>query len=102
MGIKIEADFQELAIATEKLKNISVKASDVRQAAPGIRLVLQEDVDYRFQTAPATESGGTVYGGAEWRSLSEAYMINNPRRRNGQILRDTGELQRRENRYILS
>ena len=94
MGIKQEIDFSELVKVTERLSNISIKAEDIRgEAANGIRLILQQDVDYRFETAPATETGGVVYGGVEWVSLSEAYLAQNPRRYGGQILRDTGELQ---------
>lgn len=93
MGIKQEADFSELAIATRRLQKISIKAEDIRgEAATGIRLILQQDADYRFETAPPTEIGGTVYGGVEWQALSEAYLAENPRRYGGQILRDTGEL----------
>lgn len=94
MGLKQEVDFSELAKTVERLAQIEIKASDIRgEAANGIRLILQQDVDTRFESSPPTESGGIVYGGVEWVSLSEAYMTANPRRRNGQILRDTGELQ---------
>lgn len=94
MGLKQEIDFSELADAVERFNNIAIKAEDIRgEAANGIRLILQQDVDYRFETAPPTETGGIVYGGAQWSSLSEAYMIDNPRRYGGQILRDSGELQ---------
>lgn len=94
MGLKQEIDFSDLATAVERLENISIKASDIRgQAADGIRLILQEDVDLRFESSPLTETGGIVYGGVQWASLSEAYMAANPRRYGGQILRDTGELQ---------
>lgn len=94
MGIKQEIDFSDLAEAVERLEGIAIRAEDIRgDAANGIRLLIQQDVDYRFETAPGTETGGIAYGGAEWRSLSEAYMIANPRRYGGQILRNTGELQ---------
>jgi hypothetical protein len=94
MGIKQEIDFSELAAVTQKLADIKIKAEDIRgEAANGIRLILQEDVDYRFETAPPTETGGIVYGGVQWNSLNEAYLGRNPRRYGGQILRDTGELQ---------
>ena len=94
MGLKQEVDFSELAKTVERLAQIELKASDLQgEAATGIRLILQQDVDYRFKTAPSTQTGGAVYGGVSWSSLSESYMANNPRRYNGQILRDTGELQ---------
>ena len=93
MGIKLEIDAAELASITNQLNGIKVRAGDISNASVGIRLILQEDVDFRFQTAPATETGGAVYGGVQWRSLSESYLAQNPRRFGGQILRDTGELQ---------
>ena len=94
MGIKQEIDFSELAKTVELLANIKVKAGDLRSgAAEGIRLILQQDVDIRFESSPPTQTGGIVYGGVEWTSLSEAYMRAHPRRRSGQVLRDTGELQ---------
>lgn len=94
MGVQQEIDFSELAKVTQRLTEIKIRAEDIQgQAANGIRLILQQDVDYRFETAPPTETGGAVYGGVQWRSLSEAYLNQNPRRSGGQILRDTGELQ---------
>lgn len=94
MGIKQEIDVSELVESVKRLAEIEIKASDIRgEAANGIRLIMQQDVDIRFESSPPTESGGIVYGGVEWSSLSEAYMMNNPRRYGGQVLRDTGELQ---------
>lgn len=54
--------------------------------------MVQADVDQRFSTAPGVRQTGTVYGGAQWERLSEAYLRSNPRREGGQQLRDTGEL----------
>jgi hypothetical protein len=54
--------------------------------------VIQSDVDERFDTAPATTSGGTVYGGETWPALTPGYLKANPRRQNGKLLNDTGEL----------
>lgn len=92
MGIKLEIDTQELNKITQRLGAIKLKASDIRAASNGIRLVLQEDVDLRFQNAPSTNTGGKVYGGAYWSELSETYLRQKPYRRDGQLLRDTGEL----------
>jgi hypothetical protein len=93
MGIKITADTREISRIVEEVRGISLRAQDITAAAPAIRLLLQQDVDLRFQSAPAAETGGEVYGGVQWQSLSESYLAQNPRRYGGQILRDTGELQ---------
>ncbi len=92
MGIKLEIDTEELSKITQRLGGIKVKASDIRVASNGIRLLLQEDVDLRFQNAPNTNTGGKVYGGTYWRELSETYLRQKPYRSDGQLLRDTGEL----------
>lgn len=92
MGLILEVDSSELSRITSRLAGIKVNAQDIRGAATGIKLILQEDVDLRFQNAPRTMTGGKVYGGGEWRELSEAYLKQKPYRRDGQLLRDTGEL----------
>ena len=65
---------------------------DFRELAIDINLVVQADVDERFNTAPPVRSGGVVLGGEVWPALSTAYLERNPRREGGQILRDPGEL----------
>ena len=93
MGIKLSIDSSEISREADRIAGFKLKAEDIRSAAPAIRLMMQEDVDTRFANAPLTEVGGEVYGGVQWRSLSESYLVQNPRRFGGQILRDTGELQ---------
>lgn len=93
MGIKLSVDSSEINQAVDRIAGFKLKAEDIRGAAPAIRLLMQEDVDTRFANAPAVETGGEVLGGVYWRSLSESYLAQNPRRYGGQVLRDTGELQ---------
>ena len=93
MGIRIDIDTSEINREVNRIAGFKLKAEDLKGAAPAIRLLIQEDVDTRFANAPLTEVGGEVLGGVQWRSLSEAYLVQNPRRYGGQILRDTGELQ---------
>ena len=91
--MKIDLDLSELQKVTDKLNDLQINAEQFNQAAQGIRLILQADVDQRFQSSPNTETGGQVWGGEQWSPLSRAYLGSHPRRINGQILRDTGELQ---------
>ena len=93
MGIQLSIDTSELNRELKRIAGFKAKAEDIRNFAPAIRLMLQEDVDTRFANAPLTEVGGEVLGGVYWRSLSESYLVQNPKRYGGQILRDTGELQ---------
>lgn len=93
MGIKLTIDDSEINREIKRIAGFKLKAEDIREAADAIRLLIQEDVDTRFANAPLTETGGEVLGGVQWRSLSESYLLRNPRRLGGQILRDTGELQ---------
>ena len=79
--------------AIANLKGMAGRAANITPIARDILLIAQADVDERFNTAPRAESGGTTYGGVFWAPLTEPYLNSNPRRRGGQILRDTGELQ---------
>lgn len=93
MGIQLKIDSSEINREIQRIADYKVRAEDIRAASSAIRLLMQEDVDTRFANAPRTEVGGEVYGGVQWRSLSESYLVQNPKRFGGQILRDTGELQ---------
>ena len=93
MGIKLSIDSSEINKEIKRIAGFKLRAEDITAAAPAIRLMMQEDVDTRFANAPSVETGGEVLGGVQWRSLSESYLVQNPRRYGGQILRDTGELQ---------
>ena len=90
MQIRLEIkQFQETMKA---LLRTPVNLSDP-DIALEIRLTVLADVDTRFDGAPPVELGGVVYGGVYWAPLSPSYLRQKPRRRGGQILRDTGELQ---------
>jgi hypothetical protein len=93
VGLKVVVESQDISRVAEELHGIQLRAQDIRAAGAPIRLLLQQDADLRFQSSPATETGGEVYGGVEWKALSESYLAQNPQRFGGQILRDTGELQ---------
>lgn len=91
--MKFDINLSELNKISDRLASIEIKSKDLIPASTGIRLVIQEDVDFRFQNAPLTETGGESWGGEYWEKLSDRYLSNNPKRMGGQILRDTGELQ---------
>lgn len=76
-----------------RLDQVQARATDLSAIARDTALIIQADVDERFDTAPSTRSGGAVFGGLTWAPLTDAYLAANPRRQSGQLLRDTGELQ---------
>jgi hypothetical protein len=86
-------DISELSRISSTIENLQLKPEQLAQAAPKIRLIIQADVDQRFQSAPLTETGGTVWGDAYWKPVQPEYLEYHPRRIGGQLLRDTGELQ---------
>lgn len=88
----IEIDVGQLAKTITTLSGLEQRATNLAPVARSVGLVCQADVDERFNSSPGVRTGGTVYGGATWAPLSEAYLKSNPRREGGQILRDTGEL----------
>jgi hypothetical protein len=88
----IEIDVGNLARAITTIDGITDRAQNLQPVARNVGLVCQADVDERFNSSPGVRQSGTVYGGATWERLSEAYLKANPRRESGKQLRDTGEL----------
>jgi len=55
--------------------------------------IIREDIEQRFISSPTTEDGGYVHPGTVfWKELSDSYLNNNPKRKKGRILIDTGRL----------
>lgn len=86
-------DLSELSRLNSTIDNLKLKPEQLPQTAAGIRLIVQSDVDQRFQSSPLTDTGGTVWGDAYWKPVTPEYLEYHPRRLGGQLLRDTGELQ---------
>jgi hypothetical protein len=86
-------DLDELNNISDKIAQLQLAPDDVSRFATGINLIVQADVDARFDSAPAVETGGTVWGDAYWKAVRPEYLEYHPRRVGGQLLRDTGELQ---------
>lgn len=82
----IEAVLAELAAVQQRTGNVTT------DLARDTGLIIQAEVDQVFESAPPTESGGTVYGGKTWAKLTDLYLARNPKRIGGQIYRDSGEL----------
>lgn len=91
--MRFDIEIKGLDQVISRIDGIRIRANDLSAIARDTALVIQADVDERFDTAPSTTSGGAVYGGLTWEPLTEAYLKRNPRRQGGQLLRDTGELQ---------
>jgi phage gpG-like protein len=89
----IEIDFSSLQGILTDLQAVSKRASDLKPVARLVGLVISSYTDEVFNSAPRTGSGGTVSNGFVWDKLKESTLkAKGGRRRNGQILRDTGAL----------
>lgn len=86
-------DLSQLGKLNPVINDLKLKPEQLDLAAAGIRLIIQADLDQRFQSAPLTETGGTVWGDSYWKPVTPEYLEYHPRRVGGQLLRDTGELQ---------
>ena len=91
--MQTDINLSELSRLNSTIDNLKLKPEQLAQAAAGIRLIIQSDVDQRFQSSPLVETGGTVWGDAYWKPVTKEYLEYHPRRVGGQLLRDTGELQ---------
>lgn len=74
------------------LDGVSEKLEDWSGIGPEIETIVREDFLLKFQSSPATEIGGTIWGDQYWRPLEEGYLAARPDRRGGQILIDTQNL----------
>ena len=89
----IQIDFSQLSNILDDLQKVGDRAADLKPAARLVVLVISSYTDEVFNSAPSTESGGTVFNNEEWKRLKPATLkAKNGRRRNGKILRDTGAL----------
>ena len=89
----ISIDFSAIDNILTELQGISDRASDLKPVASLVALVISSYTDDVFANAPRTESGGTASNGFAWDRLKDSTLnARGGRRRNGQILRDTGAL----------
>ncbi|MBD2316666.1 phage virion morphogenesis protein [Phormidium tenue] len=89
----ISIDYSAIDIILTELQGISDRASDLKPVASLVALVISSYTDDVFANAPRTESGGTASNGFAWDRLKDSTLnARGGRRRNGQILRDTGAL----------
>ena len=89
----ISIDFSAIDNILSELQGISDRASDLKPVASLVALVISSYTDDVFANAPRTESGGTASNGFAWDRLKDSTLnARGGRRRNGQILRDTGAL----------
>jgi len=89
----IQIDFSQLANILSELDKVSDRAADLKPVARLVGLVISSYTDEVFNSAPSTQSGGTVFNGEVWEKLKESTLkAKKGRRRNGKILRDTGAL----------
>lgn len=89
----------ETFVSTDGIEEIQKKLDNIKSKVlmenllKEITPVVQEDIAFRFRTAPSVEQGGRVHGGVNWKPLSN-YTIKLNNRAGGQILINTGALMR--------
>jgi phage gpG-like protein len=89
----IEIDFSQLSNILTDLQKVGDRAADLKPVARLVALVISSYTDEVFNSAPSTESGGTVFNNEVWEKLKPATLkAKKGRRRGGKILRDTGAL----------
>ena len=94
MAIDGMVDISGIESAVSILAGVQGRAKGwSEQISLSIALLVQADVDRRFDSSPKAGDTGAVYGGITWAALTDKYLKANPRREGGQQLRDTGELQ---------
>ena len=97
MSLEITIDTKQLTRQGKYAKRIKNRVANFDEGKdPGLAKelakIVQEDLNMRFLTAPATEVGGEVWGGAYWKPLSQYTFNLHPNRRGGKIHIDTGRL----------
>lgn len=89
----IEIDFSQLNLIVSELGATGDRASNIAPVGKTVALVISSYTDEVFNSAPRTGTGGTAANGYAWEKLKESTLrANKGKRRNGQILRDTGAL----------
>jgi phage gpG-like protein len=89
----IEIDFDSLNLILSELQAVGTRAADLKPIAQTVGLVISSYTDAVFDSAPSTETGGTVSNGFVWDKLKPRTLrARKGRRRGGKILRDTGAL----------
>lgn len=95
--MKFEIQFESLEKLEKRLKRLEEKVSmsraiDRQALSDSFGLVMTQDVQKRFASAPTTTTGGMVHGQVFWRKLSDSYLLKKPERVNGKVLVDTTRL----------
>jgi phage gpG-like protein len=95
----IQIDFSQLSNILDDLQKVGDRAADLKPVARLVGLVISSYTDEVFNSAPSTQSDGTVFNGEVWKKLSDKYLKARNRsgkksksRDNGFQLRDTGAL----------
>lgn len=92
LSLKIEAE--QIAGLEKKYSTATQRVKDLAPIQKNLDDLQREELKLRFLSSPRTQVGGVVYGDVYWNRLSEAYLNQVPRRRKGQVMIDTGRLQR--------
>lgn len=92
----------KVSVRLENLDNLQKYFTEMYEKSQGkrdftklnarLREIVAQDVTKRFDSSPPTVSGGVVYGGETWHSLTDYTLKTNPHRVQGKIYIDTQNL----------
>lgn len=88
----IKFDIKALNQLVKQLEGISDRANNLAPIAGNLYRVAERDFGQRFKSSPSATTTGEVYGGVQWKRLSDATLQSNPKRAKGKVLIDSGEL----------
>ena len=94
MSTEMSISFSSVGELANFLTEMGNRVADPTALADGLGTIVRDDYRLKFQSAPASETGGSIWGGAFWRPLTEGYLMARPDLRKGRVLIDTGATMR--------
>jgi len=92
MGIQAGINTSQLDAIANSFGQMGDRSTDYSDIGSELADIMRDDLKKRFASSPATQVGGTVYGGIRWDGLTDATFAINPSRRGGKIGIVSGQL----------
>ena len=92
MVLSLSLESEQIAEIAKYYQDIDDRTRDLQPIARELGEIQREELVLRFLSAPATQTGGVVHGDVYWNRLSDWYLNQVPRRKEGQIMIDSQKL----------